>query len=41
MYEHIPEELKKLPHWVCWEAEQGEMENCVKCPLTPSQAAGR
>lgn len=40
MYEHIPEELKKLPHWVCWKAEQGENGKLRKVPINPITGGG-
>lgn len=40
MYEHIPEELKKLPHWVCWKAEQGENGKLRKVPINPLTGGG-
>ena len=40
MYERIPNELKKLPHWVCWRAEQGENGKIRKIPINPLTGGG-
>ena len=34
------EELKKLPHWVCWKAEQGENGKLRKVPINPITGGG-
>lgn len=40
MYERIPEELKKLPRWVCWKGEPGENGKLRKLPINPRTGGG-
>ncbi len=40
MYECIPEELKRLPNWVCWKGEPGENGKLRKTPINPRTGGG-
>lgn len=40
MYESIPEELKRLPQWVCWKGETGENGKLRKTPINPRTGGG-
>lgn len=40
MYEKIPEELKRLPNWVCWRGERSEEGKLRKIPVNPRTGGG-
>lgn len=40
MYERIPDELKRLPNWVCWKGETGENGKLRKLPINARTGGG-